>query len=49
MLLIIIAYDIDDHCRVKLKEIAGCEHSDYINASYMDVRIYLFETTAINF
>ena len=27
----------DDHCRVKLKQIAGAENSDYINASYMDV------------
>ena len=27
----------DDHCRVKLEEIAGTENSDYINASYLDV------------
>ena len=28
----------DDHSRVKLKELAGVDNSDYINANYMDVR-----------
>ena len=28
----------DDHCRVKLKELASAENTDYINASYLDVR-----------
>ena len=31
-------YSIDDFSRVPLKEILGEEGSDYINASYIDVR-----------
>ena len=34
-------FNSDDFCRVKLKEIEGVEGSDYINASFMEVRNHL--------
>ena len=39
----------DDHCRVKLKELAGVENSDYINASYLDVRSTLRDESLTTF
>ena len=33
-----LAIAIDDHSRVKLKEIPNVPGSDYINANYLDVR-----------
>ena len=38
MATVIYLMSLDDHCRVKLKELAGVLNSDYINASYIDVR-----------
>ena len=38
----------DNFNRVELKEIAGKEHSDYINASYVDVRLYTLINTLYN-
>ena len=32
---------VDDHARVILKELTGVRGSDYINASYIDVRKFL--------
>ena len=36
----------DDYCRVKLKELAGEENTDYINASHLDVSNILQNFTA---
>ena len=34
-----LIYVTDDFARVKLQEIEGVDGSDYVNASYIDVRI----------
>ena len=36
-----LTYVTDDFARVKLQESEGVEGSDYVNASYIDVRIIL--------
>ena len=38
----LIMYTLDDHTRVLLKPIDGLPESDYINANYVDVSIFLF-------
>ena len=43
VILIVINYDIlDDYNRVKLSVTPGVPGSDYINASYIDVRTYMY-------
>lgn len=37
-----IIYVKDDFARVKLQEIEGVDGSDYVNASYIDVRILVY-------
>ena len=38
----LIMYTLDDHTRVLLKPVDGLPESDYINANYVDVSIFLF-------
>ena len=38
------AFYTDDFSRVKLKEIEGVDGTDYINASYIDVRTCIVST-----
>ena len=43
-----LIYLTDDFARVKLQEIEGVDGSDYVNASYIDVRILMYSSPVIS-
>ena len=43
-----LIYVTDDFARVKLQEIEGVDGSDYVNASYIDVRILVYSSPVIS-
>ena len=43
-----LIYVTDDFARVKLQEIEGVDGSDYVNASYIDVRILMYSSPVIS-